>query len=61
MTKIAIENIKIDIRTLSEHFGKTYEAMRQLKRKYEKDGTGLWTVYVKAYNWDMNKESKNEQ
>lgn len=52
-----IRNENIDIRILADHFGNTYEAMRQLKRKWESDKTGLWIVYVKAYNWDM--EVKN--
>ena len=48
-----MRNINIDHKTLSNHFNKTNEAMRQLKRKYEKDKTGLWIVYVKAYNYDI--------
>ncbi len=47
-----VKNIDIDIAILAKHFGKTYEAMRQLKRKYEADKTGLWIIYVKAYNYD---------
>ena len=47
-----MENIKIDHKALAKHFNKTNEAMRQLKRKYETDKTGLWLVYVKAYCWD---------
>lgn len=48
-----IQNEDIDIKILSSHFGKTYEAMRQLKRKWEEEKAGLWIIYVKAYNWDM--------
>jgi len=47
-----MKNIKIDHKTLATHFNKTDEAMRQLKRKYEKYKIGLWSVYVKAYNYD---------
>ena len=43
----------IDHKTLAKHFNKTNEAMRQLKRKYEKDKTGLWIIYVKAYACDV--------
>ena len=45
--------INIDHKILAKHFNKTNEAMRQLKRKYEESKTGLWVVYVKAYNYDM--------
>lgn len=42
------------ITELAKHFGKSYEAMRQLKRKDEAGNGGLWSVYVKAYKWDMS-------
>ena len=48
-----MKNINIDHKTLAKHFSKTNEAMRQLKRKHEESKTGLWIVYVKAYNYDM--------
>ena len=48
-----IKNIEIDHKILAKHFNKTNEAMRLLKRKYEKSKTGLWIVYVKAYSFDM--------
>lgn len=47
-----MKNINIDHKVLAKHFNKTNEAMRQLKRKHEKDGNGLWSVYIKAYNYD---------
>jgi len=52
---VYIENIDIDYKTLASHFNKTNEAMRQLRRKYEFDMTGLWSIYVKAYNYDTIK------
>ena len=51
-----MQNITIDHKTLASHFKKTNEAMRQLKRKYEADKTGLWIVYVKAYNYDIENQ-----
>ena len=48
-----MKNETIDHKILAKHFNKTNEAMRQLKRKYEKDKTGLWIIYVKAYNCDV--------
>ena len=48
-----MKNTNIDHKTLAKHFNKTNEAMRQLKRKHEESKTGLWIVYVKAYNYDM--------
>lgn len=42
---------------LAMHFGNTYEAMRQLKRKHEAGKGGLWLVYVKAYKWDKSQEA----
>lgn len=53
-----MKNIKIDHKTLASHFNKTDEAMRQLKRKYENNETGLWIVYVKAYNYDCMMRGK---
>ena len=47
-----MKNETIDHKILSKHFNKTPEAFRQLKRKYEKDKSGLWSVYIKAFNWD---------
>lgn len=49
---MAIKNENMDIKTLADHFEKSYEAMRQLKRKHEAGQGGLWIVYVKAYNYD---------
>jgi len=53
-------NTNIDHKIIAEHFQDKFsnlasakEAMRQLIRKYEDSGTGLWIVYVKAYNYDM--------
>ncbi len=48
-----MNNIKICHKKLANHFNKTEENMRQLKRKYEATKIGLWIVYVKAYNYDM--------
>ncbi len=47
-----MKNENIDHKILAKHFSKTNEAMRQLKRKHEALKTGLWIVYVKAYNFD---------
>lgn len=53
-------NIEIDHKILAKHFQNgrkiesVNEAMRQLKRKYEETKDGLWSVYVKAYNYDMS-------
>ena len=47
-----ILNITINHKTIASHFKKSDEAMRQLKRKWESTKTGLWSVYVKAYNYD---------
>ena len=41
------------INASAKHFNVTNEAMRQLKRKWEREERGLWLVYVKAYNWDI--------
>ncbi len=55
-----IKNEDIAITTLAKHFEASYssyrsayEAFRQLRRKWEESKTGLWIIYVKAYNWDM--------
>lgn len=48
-----MKNIEIDHKVLASHFAKSNEAMRQLKRKWEESKTGLWIVYVKAYNYDI--------
>ena len=53
-----MKNINIDHKILAKHFNKTNEAMRQLKRKYEDTQTGLWIVYVKAYNFDLSELKK---
>ena len=52
-----MRNIKTDHKILAKHFEDKFssdksaiEAMRQLKRKYEATKTGLWSVYVSAYN-----------
>lgn len=56
-----LNNLKIDHKILAKHFDKTSEAMRQLKRKHEAGNGGLWTVYVKAYNHDIeNLENKSD-
>lgn len=49
-----MKNITIDHKILAKHFNHTDEGMRKLKRKHEKDGSGLWSIYVKAYNWDKS-------
>jgi len=57
-----LKNINIDHKILSKHFNNTNEGMRKLKRKHEAGNGGLWTVYVKAYNYDTNKlENKTNQ
>lgn len=43
----------IDHAVIAEHNGKLPESMRQLKRKFETYGTGLWPIYVKAYLYDQ--------
>ena len=48
----------ITISILAKHFDKTYEAMRQLKRKDESGLGGLWNIYEKAYKWDMSQRGK---
>ena len=48
-----IKNEDISINVMAKHFEKTHEAMRQLKRKWEAEKSGLWIIYVKAYNYDM--------
>ena len=53
-----MKNINIDHKTLAKHFNKTPEAMRQLKRKHEKTEDGLWSIYVKAYNFDLGQSNK---
>ncbi len=53
-----MKNIKMCHKKLANHFNKTPEAMRQLKRKYEATKTGLWVVYVKAYSFDLIKKDK---
>jgi len=52
-----IKNEDMSAYKLAKHFGKTYEAMRQLKRKWEAEKAGLWIVYVKAYNYDTGVEN----
>lgn len=54
-----MKNETMEHKILAAHFGKTNEAMRQLKRKHEATGTGLWLVYVKAYNYDTQ-EKQND-
>jgi len=44
-----IENKDIDHKIIAKHFGKSVEGMRKLKKK---SLSGLWSVYVKAYNYD---------
>ena len=48
-----MQNQNIDHKILSKHFNKTIQAMWRLKDKYKKTKTGLWIIYVKAYNWDL--------
>lgn len=52
-------NTNIDHKVLAKHFNKTNEAMRQLKRKWEESKTGLWIVYVKAYNYDIGQSRRS--
>ncbi len=51
-------NEDIDHKILAPHFGKTNEAMRKLKRRYEQGLESLWVVYVKAYNHDIEHHIK---
>ena len=55
-----MKNINIDHKTPAKHFSKPTAAMRQLKRKYEKGKTGLWIVYVKAYNFDLSIKTEED-
>ena len=52
-----IENINIDHKTIAKHFRPlSSENMRVLKRKWENNPDNprdKWTVYVKAYNYDI--------
>jgi len=47
-------DLDLDIKELSQHFDKSYENFRQLKKKYQstKDLTSMWVVYCKAYYLD---------
>lgn len=38
---------------IAEYVGKSPESMRQLKRKWEREGTGLWIHYVRSYKYDV--------
>lgn len=44
----------LDPKELSEHFNKSYENFRQLKKKFQatKDLNSMWIVYCKAYHLD---------
>ena len=55
-----MKNIKMCHKVLADYFNKSHEAMRQLKRKHEATKEGLWSVYVRAYNWDT-RETKQKQ
>ena len=48
-----MHNENIDHKILAKHFGNTIQGMWRLKDKYKKTKTGLWAIYVKAYNWDL--------
>ena len=45
-------DMDLDHKVVAIHFGKTYEAMRKQKRRYEAGESNLWEVYVKAYTYD---------
>ena len=47
-----MKNISIDYKILASHFNKTKEGFRQLKKKHNDGKECLWTIYVKAYNFD---------
>jgi len=47
-----IKNIEIDHKILAKHFSMNIEGFRQLKKRYKEGQGRIWTVYVKAYNFD---------
>ena len=47
-----MKNESIDHKIIAKHFHKTNENFRLLKRKWESQKTGIWIIYVKAYNFD---------
>jgi len=50
----------LSIKEMSNHFNKSYENMRQLKKKYEenKDKNNMWLTYCKAYYFDKEINKK---
>jgi len=60
-----LNNINIDYRVLGKHFVNRYSnersaisAFRQLKKKYDETGKGMWDIYIRAYNYDIELSKK---
>ncbi len=43
----------IDHTVIAKYVGKDPESMRQLKRKWESTGIGLWIHYVRSYKYSL--------
>jgi len=61
LTQLKKPNYDLDPAKLAKHFGKSYENMRVLKKKYnaKKDDKALWAVYCRAYLFDGLRGGKN--
>lgn len=50
----------IDHKVIAKYVGRHTESMRQAKRQYELDGSGMWPHYVKSHAWDSIERAKFE-
>jgi|GEM_PF-5081772 len=55
------ENIDIDHKIVAKHFASNFTNIKtaistllRAKKRYKENGKGVWSLYVKAYNWDMH-------
>ena len=62
-----IRNLKIDSNTIADHFIKHFsnkrsarQSLSKIKEAYKINKFNSWVVYVKAYNFDIDLQFKNE-
>ena len=51
MDNNTVEDLDLDHKEIAKYTGRDVESMRQLKRKWEATGAGMWIHYVRSYKW----------
>lgn len=55
------KSIDIDHKIVAKHFASNFTNIKaetskllRARKRYEENGKGVWSLYVKAYKWDMH-------